>query len=151
MLAIAMFSPTSFLSILPLCVIELENFVEVEIRDNSWWILSEALLLCVGGGVIAFFLIAIEMHLLTLTSSINLGVLGQVKEMLQIFLSIVIFRERLNLQSVVGIAIAIASGIAYRLLNRRPEDDELVAAEVVEVEAEVEAEAAKPLIEMRKL
>lgn len=147
MLAIAMFSPMSFLSILPLCAIELDRFVEIEIRDNSWWILGEALVISICGGIIAFLLIAVEMHLLTLTSSINLGVLGQVKEMLQIILSIAIFHERLNRQSMVGMGIAIASGIAYRLLKSNPPEDEQVATVAIEAEVE-EAEAAKPLIEM---
>ena len=117
MVPIYWFSPMSAMAILPMgAALELPRFLEVEL-GNPWQILVEALVITCCGGLISFLLIAVEMNLLTLTSSVNLGVLGTIKEMLQITLSILIFRERMNVQTVLGLFFAIGSGLAYRYIK----------------------------------
>lgn len=69
------------------------------------------------GGVIAFLLILTEVQLVRLTSSLTLGVLGQIKEMTQIVLAMLIFHDRLSLLNVGGIFIATIGVFAYKKIK----------------------------------
>lgn len=116
MVALYRFAPVSAAAILPIGLwFEGPAFMAEEVTGR--W--TSSLLWQIGGitlsgGAISFVLIALELSLVSLSSSLTLGVLGTIKEMLQIALSLVIFQERMSPQTGSGLAFAVASGMAYR-------------------------------------
>ena len=132
------FSPMSALTILPLGLwLELPALLRA-VRDGDWppALLAQAGAISLFGGCISFLLIALELSLVSLTSSLALGVLGTCKEMLQIGLSLVIFREKMGWQTGLGLAFAVGSGAAYRRAKAAQRSEtERVAAEEGETEA----------------
>lgn len=116
MVALYRFAPVSAAAILPIGLwFEGPAFLAEE-ATGRW---TSSLLWQVGGitlcgGAISFVLIALELSLVSLSSSLALGVLGTIKEMLQIALSLVIFQERMSAQTGSGLAFAVASGVVYR-------------------------------------
>ena len=118
MLSIYYFSPYSALSILPFGFFNLFSFLSSDYYHSSTttnlWITFG---LIVTGGIIAFYLILTEVYLVQITSSLTLGVLGQVKEMVQIVLSIVVFRDSVNFKNGIGVVIALAGVWWYKSIK----------------------------------
>lgn len=112
------FAPASVLAMLPFAIgMELLPFLRSEFylnsNDNT---LAATAALVVSGGLIAFSLITTEVHLVNLTSSLTMGVLGQIKEVIQIVLSMIIFHDHVNVLNAAGIVIAmIAVGYYKRI------------------------------------
>ncbi|CAE7691451.1 unnamed protein product [Symbiodinium microadriaticum] len=113
------FAPASALSMLPfalgmdlLPLLRSDFFVDSS--DNN---LAATLALVVLGGLIAFALITTEVHLVNLTSSLTMGVLGQVKEVIQIVLSMAIFHDHVNLLNAAGIVIAMVAVGYYKRIK----------------------------------
>jgi solute carrier family 35, member C2 len=118
MLSIYYFSPYSALSILPFGFFNLYTFLSSDYYHSSTSInLWLTFGLIVTGGVIAFYLILTEVYLVQITSSLTLGVLGQVKEMVQIVLSIIVFRDSVNLMNGFGVLIALAGVWWYKTIK----------------------------------
>lgn len=69
-------------------------------------------------GLISFSLIFAEVMLVKITSSLTLGVLGQVKELLQIVLAMMVFNDSLTVLNMVGLAISIIGAYAYRVVRQ---------------------------------
>lgn len=114
MVTLYRFTPASVISILPLVfMIEADK-----LYASTFWThrkdMDDALLLCLFGGVIAFCLVVVEVKLLRLTSALTMSVFGQLKEIIQISLAMVLFRENLTPKSAVGIGISILSSWYYR-------------------------------------
>lgn len=86
----------------------------------------EAFLLSIIGGIIAFLLIMVEMHLVNVTSSLTMAVLGQLKEVTQISLAMVIFGDKLSLKTMLGILISIISSFFYRHIKMSEMNDSSV-------------------------
>jgi solute carrier family 35, member C2 len=105
------FVPSSAVSMLVVaCIIDVKPFAESDFVHESS--LAEAVtffLFSCAGGVIAFVLITTEVYLVGLLSSLSLGVLGQVKEIIQIVLAMIVFHDRLNIINVGGIVIAMVA------------------------------------------
>ena len=78
------------------------------------------------GGVIAFWLLLLEIQLLEMTSSVTMGVLGHCKELLQIILAVVIFGERLTHINITGLVVCSTALIWYRYLKHLYEEGESV-------------------------
>jgi solute carrier family 35 protein C2 len=70
------------------------------------------------GGVMAFALILVEVKLVQLTSSLTMGVLGQLKELLQIILAIVIFKDEVSPINAMGLGLALACVGVYKWIKR---------------------------------
>lgn len=108
------FAPYSVIFILPFSIwMEVIPFFSSDYylnNDSKTLLLTLLFTLC--GGFIAFYLIYIEIKLVSLTSSLTLGVLGQVKEILQILLSIIVYHDQVNLYNGIGIVISMI-GIAW--------------------------------------
>lgn len=105
------FIPSSAVSMFVVaCIVDVKPFSESEFaHDSSVGDVLTFLMFSCGGGVIAFVLVTTEVQLVSLLSSLSLGVLGQVKEVIQIVLAMVVFHDRLNLINVVGIVIAMGA------------------------------------------
>jgi solute carrier family 35, member C2 len=125
MVTLYRFSPASVVSIVPLVFILEEH----KIANSDFALhtknLYDAILLCSFGGLIAFLLIVAEVKLVRLTSSLTMSVFGQIKEIIQIVLAMIIFKENLTIQCVVGIAVSIVSSCFYRyvIVSRVVDED----------------------------
>lgn len=125
MVTLYRFSPASVITILP-CFFLLETFplatshFTIHMKDFY----DACLLSCLGGGI-AFVLIMVEVKLVRLTSSLTLNVLGQLKEIIQIGLAMLLFKENLTLKGMGGILISILSSLYYRyvIIGLRQERD----------------------------
>lgn len=90
------FSPASALGVVPVaCIVDLPVFIESEFFHDQA-ALSLAALIIVCCGFMAFLLVTVEVRIVQLTSSVTLSVLGQVKELVQIVLAIIVFGDRLS-------------------------------------------------------
>ena len=105
------FVPSSAVSMLLVAsILEVKPFIESDFVHNSSVLeMCTFVLFSCAGGVIAFVLITTEVHLVGLLSSLSLGVLGQVKEVIQIVLAMIVFHDRLNIINVGGIVVAMVS------------------------------------------
>jgi solute carrier family 35, member C2 len=113
------FAPASALSMIPFAVgMELVPFLKSDFfLQSSDNILAATAALVVSGGLIAFSLITTEVHLVNLTSSLTMGVMGQVKEVIQIVLSMIIFHDHVNLLNAVGIVVAMVAVGYYKRIK----------------------------------
>eukprot|EP01041_Mallomonas_annulata_P011589 gene11589-24258_t len=115
--AIYRFSPAAALSMMPFALI-----FEVFPLAHSRFVhdpkaLTQALLMTVTGGFIAFALILAEVNLVRLSSSLTMGMLGQMKEVLQITLALMIFRDELHPINALGIVISLVGSAFYRYIK----------------------------------
>ena len=124
MVTLYRFSPYSALSIIPFALL-----LEVPVLVKSPFaahgsLLAEAFLYAVGGGVVSFLLIIVEILLLRTTSSLTMCVIGELKEIIQIVAAMLLYKDNINIRSGVGIAISIAAAYCYRhVMNEREDDD----------------------------
>ena len=115
--ALYRFAPYSAVSLLPFALIlEGSLFVKSDFAAISPVTALLAVFVLVGG-IIAFGLIVTEVHLVFLTSSLTMGVLGQLKELLQIGLAMLIFQDNLTFYNAAGIVIALGSVVYYKILR----------------------------------
>ena len=105
------FIPSSAVSMLIVaCIIDVKPFMESDfVQDSTLAEFMTLFVFCCAGGVIAFILITTEVHLVGLLSSLSLGVLGQVKEVIQIALAMIVFHDKLNFVNFIGIVIAMVA------------------------------------------
>lgn len=117
------FSPASFFTILPFSLtMDNKALKESGYLENEGYMI-EALLLCAVGGLLAFFLLFVEIKLIRLTTSLTMSVFGQIKEIIQIILAMIIFHEQLGLISVLGLMISILGSIFYKLIVNKSHEE----------------------------
>ncbi len=80
-------------------------------------VLPELTMLVMVGGLLSFLLIILEVQLVQLTSSLTLSVIGQVKEVLQIVLSLMIFHDHVTVRAVLGIVVSLLAAQYYQYLQ----------------------------------
>jgi Triose-phosphate Transporter family len=121
-------SPIAFLSLLPMAVmIEGNTFMKSEfmvLDPGSYSLQYLIVLFSLFGGLLASVLIFVEMVLLAVTSSMTLTVLGQVKEIIQIVLSMMVFNENLSTRSICGITFSLIAANSYRQIKMQEIRDE---------------------------
>ena len=105
-ISIYRFSPYTLLFV-PVAIMLEGTTLYQTFKDQNFTVILEIGSLSLIGGVISFCLIAVELELVKLTSSLTLAVLGQIKEVVQILLSLLIFKDTITIQSGIGIGIAI--------------------------------------------
>lgn len=116
-IAVYRFSFVSVISIAPLSLIfELRSILSSEFAHNSVD-LFEIFQLLLGGGLIACLLIIVEINLINLSSSLTLSILGELKEIVQIILAMVAFKDHLTLTSGIGIFTTLSGAEAYRRIK----------------------------------
>ena len=107
-------SPASAVACIPVfLVIELDEFLDSKFA-RSPDLIFEAALIIVGGGIIAFLLIFAEVKLVKISSSLTMGMFGNLKEVVTITLSIMIFGDRVTFLNVTGLMIAVLGATWYR-------------------------------------
>lgn len=124
MVAIYRFSPSAFLFLIPIAVaFEMPRFLKSNFGD-SLTLSSEAFGVACCGAVFSIFLIGFEIIILRTTSSVTLGILGQLKEMMQITLSMLIFSESMNLQVIGGLCVSLVAVNYYRIIKTEEIDSD---------------------------
>jgi hypothetical protein len=126
MVALYRFSPYSFLSIVPVAILlEGKSIITSPTFSSNFSDFIQVVSLVTLGGFISLVLIILEVRLVQHTSSLTLGVIGQVKEALQITLSIFIYQNNINTKSIIGIIISLLAAQYYQCLqiSRKPSFD----------------------------
>lgn len=114
--AVLYMSPASTLSLLPLSLIlEWENLAKL--RDSE--VAREYCVLVLLPGFLAFILLLVEVQLVKETSSLTLSVFGNLKSIVTILLSIVIFRERTSWEQWLGLSVALLGMLAYSHVKKK--------------------------------
>lgn len=123
------FIPSSAVSMLVVaCAMEVKPFANSDfVHEADTMDIFTFLIFSSAGGVIAFVLITTEVQLVALLSSLSLGVLGQVKEVIQIVLAMLVFHERLNFINLTGIVIAMVAIGFYKKFKSDEDNDHAVA------------------------
>ena len=78
---------------------------------------TEAAGIAVAGAMLSIALVGFEIFIVRITSSVTLGILGQFKEIMQIALSMFIFKEKMNLQTAVGLTISLIAANYYKAVR----------------------------------
>ena len=100
--ALYRFSPYAFLSILPFAFIfDGYSFIH-SIFFEYFSLLIATFSIIFLSGFLAFFLIITEVQLVQLTSSLALSVAGNIKEVIQIALSMMVYSDEVNIRSITG-------------------------------------------------
>lgn len=116
-IAMYRFSAVTVLAIFPLVLIfELPSLIQSKFVQDANSIIEVIELLFVGS-IVGCLLIIIELNLLTLTSSLTLSIIGELKEAIQILLGMIAFHERFTYISGAGVALAISSAEVYRRIK----------------------------------
>jgi drug/metabolite transporter (DMT)-like permease len=67
----------------------------------------------VGGGVLAFLMLAVELQLVVATSALTLNVIGHLKDLVAIVAAVAVFGEHITLVNGVGMALTLAAATVY--------------------------------------
>jgi solute carrier family 35 protein C2 len=113
--ALLRFAPYSAIAMYPV-VLFLEDLPRL-VDTSSRRTLYDYGFLSLAGGFIAFALIIVEVKLVKMVSSLSMGVFGQLKEVTQIFLSMMVFHDHLSLSGGVGIFIALCGAQIYKSVH----------------------------------
>jgi len=114
MVAMYRFAATTVIAMVPLVLIfELRSLLQSEFNKDIHSLIEVVELVFVGS-ILGCLLVVIELNLLTLTSSLNLSVIGELKEAIQILLGMIAFQDHFTVLSGVGVVIAISSAELYR-------------------------------------
>jgi len=133
-------APASSLGLIPLVIaVDAWKFGGSEFILNPEWLL-QAMAMVVGGGVFSYALLFAEVKLVELTSGLSFGVIGQVKEIFTIALSMVIFSDNLSPLNTAGLLCAMAATAWYKTIkyreahrHRHPQEEEGGGKFLVEV------------------
>lgn len=111
------FASVTVMAMLPLVLIfDIKSILRSEFMHDITSIIEIIELLTVGG-VIGCILIIVELKLLSLTSSLTLSIIGELKEIIQIVLGMIAFHDHFTIFSGVGVFIAISSAEYYRRIK----------------------------------
>lgn len=124
MVAIYRFTPSSTLFLLPIAlVVELPRFLQSHFASSAL-LTSEAIGIGCFGAILSIALIGFEIFIVKLTSSVTLGILGQAKEIAQIALSMLIYKETMSVRTAIGLSISLIAANFYKLIKQGESDDE---------------------------
>lgn len=106
-MTIYVISPASALTLIPFAFwLEGEDLFNSKfVKDPS--LLTLAILNVIGAGFFAFAMIFVELALIERTSSMTLGVVGYLKQIIQIIISVIIFNDSLTPLNVTGMIVKI--------------------------------------------
>jgi len=116
-------SPASVVGLLPFCLFfEWGSFGGSKFyRDPHLFVLAVANVF--GSGLFAFGMIYVELALLQRTSSLSLGAIGYLKQVIQIVLSVIIFDDALSPLNVAGIVVTMLAFGVYVWMQGRNKPD----------------------------
>jgi solute carrier family 35 protein C2 len=138
------FSPISALLAAPVAMFfELGDFMSSPFMTHSglFW---EAFMFISVGGAIAFVMLFVEVKIVNLTSSLTIGVLGQLKELTQITLAVVVFGDKLSFINTCGVVASFLFVGVYKWIRRSEMKEVLLAESMVASQKEKQQVVALP-------
>lgn len=121
-LTIYLISPASALSLVPLALwMDGPRLWASKFLESDLLLLTTANVL--GSALFAFSMILVELELLRRTSSVTLGVISYVKQILQIGLSVIVFHDALTALNVLGFCLTLLGMFMYTLVKNRERKD----------------------------
>ena len=123
MVAIYRFAPTSTLFLLPIALaVEMPRFLKSHFASSAL-LTSEAIGIGCFGAILSIVLIGFEIFILRITSSVTLGILGQAKEIAQIALSMLIYKETMTVRTAIGLTISLIAANFYKVIKQGESDE----------------------------
>ncbi|CAM9139902.1 unnamed protein product [Laminaria digitata] len=119
LLVIFYISPASAISMTPMALLDIldEDLRGAHLTPAS---IGQVAGLILATGMFSFMLIFAEVKLLSITSSLSMGVLGTVKEIVQIFLAVLVFSDRITFWKIAGLLLAMTGSLSYKLIRGKP-------------------------------
>ncbi|CAM9894111.1 unnamed protein product [Scytosiphon promiscuus] len=117
MLVIYYISPASAIAMVPMGLLDIIHLKEVPI---TLWSIAQVAVLVAGTGLFSFALIFAEVKLLSITSSLTMGVFGTIKEIVQIVIAVLVFSDQVTWFNLLGLGLAILGSILYKTTRAKP-------------------------------
>ncbi|KAG9402101.1 hypothetical protein AC1031_007803 [Aphanomyces cochlioides] len=110
-------APDSALSLLPIALlVEGEALSQsVFVQTPALW--GECILFLIAGGILSFVLIYVEVELVKKTSALSLGIAGNLKDVMQILMAMLVFHDQLSAINAAGLCIATLGLMSYSYLK----------------------------------
>jgi len=83
---------------------------------TSWPTFFDVILLGLGGAFMAIFMIMCEFYLIMHTNAVVLMIGGVIKEILTIFMGVMVFGDKLNLVNTLGVCVVFTGVILYKVM-----------------------------------
>eukprot|EP00617_Octactis_speculum_P012278 CAMPEP_0185780310 /NCGR_PEP_ID=MMETSP1174-20130828/98687_1 /TAXON_ID=35687 /ORGANISM="Dictyocha speculum, Strain CCMP1381" /LENGTH=150 /DNA_ID=CAMNT_0028469821 /DNA_START=627 /DNA_END=1079 /DNA_ORIENTATION=- len=96
------------------------------------------ILLTLVGGFAAFLLVLAEVKLIQITSSLTLGVLGTSKELIQIVMAVLVFKDVVTWYNVIGLALAVGGTVIYNYVREDKEQEDIDYNPIAQADLELE-------------
>ncbi|KAF0689098.1 Aste57867_19370 [Aphanomyces stellatus] len=110
-------APVSAVSLLPIAL-AVEGAAlssSVFVQTSALWLELVVFLVC--GGVLSFALIYVEIELVKKTSALSLGIAGNLKDVMQILMAMLIFHDQLSAVNGLGLCLATLGLMCYSYLK----------------------------------
>jgi drug/metabolite transporter (DMT)-like permease len=118
LLLVAVLSPITVMTLVPGLAWELPRLVAhspVHTANDVGIVLA----MTIGGGVLAFLLLIVELSLVGMTSALTLNVIGHLKDVVVIGLAIPVLHEELSPLNAAGVGITIVATLLYSVQKSR--------------------------------
>ncbi|OQS07209.1 Drug/Metabolite Transporter (DMT) Superfamily [Thraustotheca clavata] len=142
-------SPVSALLLLPVAIaVDGQGLISSKFTHDLT-LFVQASMGVILGGTLSFFLVSVEIELVKKTSALSLGIAGNLKDVLQIVMAMLIFHDQLSLLNVSGLVVATSGLILYSYLKASQRQSSssheyaVVQMEDVDVEEEIEPKHVK--------
>lgn len=107
-------SPSSAIfMVLVFSVVELPKLIHSRFAKDPEELAQISFLIGMGG-IISFFLIYAEVKIIKISSSLTMGMFGNLKEVVTISVSMLTFGDKVSLPNIVGLCLAIVGAVWYR-------------------------------------
>merc|ERR1711871_1128345 len=104
-------------------IVELPRFLDSHFASSSL-LTAEAVGIGCCGAMFSIALIGFEIFIVKITSSVTLGILGQAKEIAQIALSMLIYKETMTTRTAAGLCISLIAANVYKSIKQNESHDE---------------------------
>lgn len=121
MVVIYHIAPPSAVVMVPMAVLEVIRKGDIASSRITTTAVVEVAVVIAGAGLFSFMLIFAEVKLLTMSSSLTMGVFGTLKEVVQIAMAVAIFDDRITWYKISGLALATLGSVAYKMAKGRPQ------------------------------
>ena len=110
-------APVSALSLLPIALLVEGKAISQSVFVQTPALWGECILFLIAGGVLSFVLIYVEVELVKKTSALSLGIAGNLKDVLQILMAMLVFHDQLSATNAAGLCIATLGLMSYSYLK----------------------------------
>ncbi|KAF0724667.1 hypothetical protein Ae201684_016730 [Aphanomyces euteiches] len=110
-------APMSALSLLPIALLVEGKALSQSVFVQTPALWGECILFLIAGGILSFLLIYVEVELVKKTSALSLGIAGNLKDVMQILMAMLVFHDQLSAINAAGLCIATLGLMSYSYLK----------------------------------